>query len=314
MAKDDRSKQRKWPLTNQPWELKVVVWEKTAIGDRVATIEKWLQLNSIQLDTGEEETFPLDRGTIRTIREELAYVPEYLLVKLPDTVAGYRTEKLGIPDHQVTKDPTHTSVDKGELSVSDESKQDSSHSTADQAYEDMFGESPKVAPDNMTAQDEFAIRQHDVEIFDKSDAIMDERSLMALLLALEVGRLYSFITHGRALMGLVIFMEYESNKYLSSGLYGRAESLRQSLFDLDNFLNWPGHFYGTGPLSEEYPSIHSIFSLYPRDAVEKDPRTDLDHEYDQQYEAYTDELDKLIDATRFAYREYRALVRETLYV
>ncbi len=66
-----------WPKTRVPWEIKVVVWRRWALGDTKAQTVAFFELN-----IEEYPKAPLHVDTIRKVRDELTVLPIELLDKL----------------------------------------------------------------------------------------------------------------------------------------------------------------------------------------------------------------------------------------
>lgn len=151
-------------------------------------------------------------------------------------------------------------------------------------------------------------RQHDIEIFQKADAIMSEKNLVGLLESLQAGHCYRD-SQSSKLDEFLWFFDYESNRYVSKKLYDLAERLCDALHELGRFL-WASDAFFDVPRGG--PGNDQLFKLYP--AYEIIERRGVDEtEYHKQRSEYVDKLEKIVETTRQAYKDYRIHIRETLF-
>lgn len=75
-------KRPSWASTNVPWEWRVRIWERMALGDPDTQVAGWV-------DT---EGSHFDRDTIAAVRRELANLPRAHLHQLPETVQAFWQE------------------------------------------------------------------------------------------------------------------------------------------------------------------------------------------------------------------------------
>jgi hypothetical protein len=71
-----------WVKTEVPWEIKIIVWKRFALGETIKQIENFLKIQGNHYD----------HNTIAKLRDELADAPTEIIQELPDIVKSYRKE------------------------------------------------------------------------------------------------------------------------------------------------------------------------------------------------------------------------------
>lgn len=149
-------------------------------------------------------------------------------------------------------------------------------------------------------------RRHDVDIFKRWDAIMNEQDLTNFLYGLEAGHSFRD-SQSSKLEKFLWFFSYQSNRYVSRKLYDLAERLCNALTELGEFL-WDKVY--------DIPLPHDAgdtkMGLYPYFDIVVRNRQDA-KKWREQYDRYVAELYKLVEAARQAYQDYRVHIRETLF-
>jgi len=149
-------------------------------------------------------------------------------------------------------------------------------------------------------------RQHDLRIFEESDAIMNEKNLEGFLYNLEAGHSYRS-SQSLMLAKFLDFFNYERNKYVSKRIHELAEKLCDMLDELGKFLWTSDAFFDL-----EIKHDDQKYRLYP--AYEIIERRGVDEDsYQKQYEEYKGRLLKLCESTRQACKDYRIHIREILF-
>lgn len=149
-------------------------------------------------------------------------------------------------------------------------------------------------------------RQHDLRVFEESDAIMSEKNLKAFLYSLEVSHSYR---ESKSLMleKFLYFFRYETNKYVSKRIDELSKRLCKTLDELGNFLWVSGAFFDLETKHDDQK-----YRLYP--AYEIIVKRGVDEEsYQKQRDEYVDMLYKLCESSRQAYNAYRVQIREILF-
>ncbi|HEX78481.1 MAG TPA: hypothetical protein G4O03_08790 [Dehalococcoidia bacterium] len=151
--------------------------------------------------------------------------------------------------------------------------------------------------------DRILYKQHDIEVFEKSDSIMSEKELRALLYRLDAGGRYHD-SESLKLAEFLHFFNYESNQYISSKLRDLADKMCNALGELGKFMWASDAFFdiGKGGMNKLYPA----FEIIERRGLSEE-------KYRKQFKEYQDELQKLVETASQAYRDYRVHVRETLF-
>lgn len=149
-------------------------------------------------------------------------------------------------------------------------------------------------------------RQHDVDIFEKSDAIMNEQEVLAYLYSLEAGHSFwdsQFLKVGKFLC----FFNYESNRYVSKKLYGLAEKVCNTFNQLGEFLCGKVYDVAVPPDAPDTKmGLYPYFDIVVRNGQDQE-------KWRQQYDNYVAELHKLVGAARQAYKHYHVHIREILF-
>jgi hypothetical protein len=153
-----------------------------------------------------------------------------------------------------------------------------------------------------------AISRHDVEVFERSDGIMNEKEFLGLANHLWHGASYDDKESSR-LLEFLTFFNYETNRYAGEKIFETAGEMCEALDNLSKFMWGPPYpFFDTRLSNREIR-----YRMYRYSDVERSHGIESQADYDKQFQIYADELDKLVEAARLAYREYRIYVRQTLY-
>lgn len=151
-------------------------------------------------------------------------------------------------------------------------------------------------------------RPHDREVFEKSDLIMNEEDFRAFFYKLEVDASYMFFS-SQKVAEFMYFFSYESNKYISKILRDSCERILSALNELNKFLLEPDLFFDR-PIGKDGDYKMKLWPAY--EIIEK--RGVSQEERDRQFFEYFDRLRNLVDITRPTYMEYRANIREILFI
>jgi hypothetical protein len=251
-------------MVKSRWPLTQQTWDvKVKVWERMAHGEKDAAITRWSQLNLPEVEEGLDRGTISRIREELLLIPEWLVRDLPETVRGYRAGELGLQNSP--------------LEVS----------------------SPVSPP----AHNAMAISKHDVEIFEKSDALMSNVDIRGVTDHLEYGQAYKY-SHLRTMVTFRDFFTLESNRYVAPELDSGIVRLCTALTDLCMFLA-SSAFTIVGDQNDDinfkldrYHEVLRNREIYSQEA------------YDSEY---TGELDRLVEAVKVAYRNHRVHILQTLH-
>jgi len=149
-------------------------------------------------------------------------------------------------------------------------------------------------------------KQHDIEIFQKADAIMSEKNVVAFLYSLQAGHSYTS-SQSLKLAEFLCFFDYESNRYVSRKLYDLAERMCNALAELAQFLSdkvYANRFPGGG--GDTQMRLYPYFDIVVRNRQDEE-------KWREQYDGYVAELDKLAEAAQQAYKDYRIHIRGTLF-
>jgi hypothetical protein len=151
-------------------------------------------------------------------------------------------------------------------------------------------------------------RPHDREAFEKSDTIMNEKDFKAFLSQLEVDASYTF-SGSQKVAEFIDFFSYESNKYISKILHDSCRRMLNVLNELTKFL-WETGLFFDGPYRNDNDYK---MRLWPAHEIIVE-RGVSQEERDKQFFEYFDQLRSLVDMTRSLYMEYRANIREILFI
>lgn len=148
-------------------------------------------------------------------------------------------------------------------------------------------------------------RQHDIDIFEKSDAMMNEQGLEGFLWNLEMNE-FCMRSQWIKVDKFLQFFNYESNRYVSRTLYELAEKVCDTLDELCKFLDDKIYPYRLGDGSDVE------LCLYPDYEVVGDQKLTR-QEWEEQFHCYVAELKKLVLSARQAYKAYRIAIRQILF-
>ena len=139
-------------------------------------------------------------------------------------------------------------------------------------------------------------KKHDIEVFKKLDEIMNDRDYFAFFFKMSAGHSISDEIAFK-LDKFAFFANLESNKYCINSLKKSFNNFWDQYCDL-----------------EEYISIHTFTSDRESNTLEIMPFVHREGMTNSEVYDYFNKLHKLIEATEKAYRQYRASIREILYI
>jgi hypothetical protein len=151
-----------------------------------------------------------------------------------------------------------------------------------------------------------AARNHDEKMFRESDAIMSEHDLTHFLDRLQGD--HSFVASRiHVVDAFARFSELTSNEYISSSLSTGISALLESLVNLQDFVG--RHFF---VFPDHQAGDDWKLCLYPD--LNVDRRGSGKPEDMKRYDEFAGQLNKIANAVRDRYREYRRGVKRELHV
>ncbi len=259
------------------FELKLIIWDvAVTVGtNNLQAIVRQLDYELEKRRKSEEEYFFEDTPDERTIRRIIekdinALMPEVVISKLPQQVWHLRNDYTDIK--QLSEEGLTEEVDTEERALAEE------------------------------------MREHDREIFKKSDEILNEDRLDKLINRLLIGNRYYF-EEVVMLFRYASFFEKESYKYV-------IPNLRQQCVRCCKMIDRLSHFI----------EIHSYYLEVEDDKLGRKYKLIAGGDYDRFYNKlkggqiqkveriFSNKADRIARECRDAYKEYRSIVRETLYL
>lgn len=264
-----------WKLTNVKWEDSKIIWSRWALGDTVKATKTFFELHSVEYPDA-----PLDRMTIKKVREEISRMPIEICTKLIEEVPEARELVL---------------MARPELeSILSETR--------------IKEELPRYI-------------QHDIEVFQKSDAILSDKELLGILSRLEEVLLF-WDSDLSKIWEYLLFFDLPSNLYSDANLrylcHLSANSIRnvfailekdscERMYLRDELGNGEDRYSPDSLYNEEYTLLPGVILPVYRHMKEADPDWLRDKK-----EKYHVELRQLTADCRSSYNNYRAAVRDTL--
>lgn len=165
---------------------------------------------------------------------------------------------------------------------------------------------PQTA-DDWEREIKFKRYNHDLEIFRQSNEILDEDKLETLCYWLMCDDSYRK-SHKMPLNEYERFFKKASSSYLNDMLNESCSKLVESVTLLNNFLG--KHFFYK-PLNND-DDDDMRFCLYPDLNIDRAVRGGLINP--RLYEQFADEMVDLVDKVKEAYKNYRKMIKENLFV
>jgi len=151
-------------------------------------------------------------------------------------------------------------------------------------------------------------RYHDIEIFKRSDALINERGLLAFLWPMDGGPPIYYYEKAEKVGRFLDFFRYEGHRYIDTKLRDLCSELCNALRELGIFLY------------DEFRSPHLIdhgdekyARLIPSELSYVYYHGDADMESDPRYWEYFNKLQELRQNVESCLKQYRAYIRENLF-
>ncbi|MFH1652292.1 MAG: hypothetical protein ABID87_09375, partial [Chloroflexota bacterium] len=162
-----------------------------------------------------------------------------------------------------------------------------------------------------TTQGEIAseeMKQHDRRVFQESDEILNENNLDILLDRLLIGNRFYF-DEARMLGMYLLYFEKESNKYVIPVLNEHSKKCYKIIDSLSRFIEYHSDIVRSGE------SRGTKYKLYPGGDAERfyDELTN-DKTRPKAERRMANKVERLTNECREAYKKYRSIIRETLFV
>lgn len=152
------------------------------------------------------------------------------------------------------------------------------------------------------------MREHDREVFKKSDEILNEDRLDTLIHRLLIGNRYYF-EEIVMLFRCASFFEKESNKYVIPNLRQQCVKCCKMIDRLSHFMEL--HSYYLGVKDDELGMKYKLIAGGDYDRFYNNLK---DGQIQKVERIFSNKADRIARECRDAYKEYRSAVRETLYL
>jgi len=149
-------------------------------------------------------------------------------------------------------------------------------------------------------------RPHDIEVFKKSDSIMNEKEFRSFFNNLKAAASYRDHMIDK-FAELYDFFSYEGNKYISKILYDSSKRLLANFTNLTKFTFESDIFFEVGPESNIRWKLWPAYIVINKMGIGQEQR-------DQQFREYFDELKRLVEIAENSYIEYRSNIRGILFI
>lgn len=267
-----RRERPSYKLTNTSWEHTKVIWRRWALGDNIAAIKTFLELNKDKYTSA-----PQHRDTISKTLDEFASYPK-------ESIMEFVMEYPDTKEFVISQRPDVQSMFEGVTEL-----------PADSDYQEG------------TNTIEASLRlQHDRSVFIESETILTEKGLDRLLDRLLGFRFYT--EEAVMLYRYLKFFDMESNKYIIPELRHRSDSCYRMILRLYKFFSKHCDIisdfeHELGIKYKLYPggSASRFYKILTNDKT----RGRVENRFDKKVE-------RLVEECRDAYKAYRAIVRETL--
>jgi hypothetical protein len=162
----------------------------------------------------------------------------------------------------------------------------------------------KPSPDQVVL-----VRQHDIEIFNKSDAIMSEAKLKNFLWPLDGGPPIYYYSQADYVSQYLDFFSYVGNQYIDTELKTINQTLCDALTELGTFLH---HEFRTPDRITHGDEKYS--RLIPGELSHMHYSGEGDMEDDKRYWNYFEQLQTLNNKCKECFNKYRIYISETLFL
>jgi len=266
------------PRKREPsWELKTIIWDiaATAGSNNIEAILRQLDYELERHRKDKDEYFSEDTPDRRTIKRIIendinALTPEVVISKLPQHVWHLRNDYTDIK--QLSEEGLTEEVDTEEHALTEE------------------------------------MREHDREVFKKSDEILNEDRLDTLIHRLLIGNRYYF-EEIVMLFRCASFFEKESNKYVIPNLRQQCVRCCKMIDRLSHFIEI--HSYDLDVMDDELGMKYKLIAGGDYDRFYNNL---IDGQIQKVERIFSNKADRIARECRHAYKEYRSTVRETLYL
>jgi excisionase family DNA binding protein len=160
-------------------------------------------------------------------------------------------------------------------------------------------EGPSKAPTDRGLLSADAIRQHDIGIFQKSDSIMSELQVRAMLWRIKHEQRFGIADHSM-IFNFVCYFHFRGNNYIEEKLRDARDKLWDSFEELNLFLQLKfevfkqrGLFKDKIYILRNHPDVHGMEQITEYDTLET-------------------ELKRVIESAEVTYNEYRDTVKTVL--